>query len=109
MSNPTSNPAPEISQLDPVAVFSALGSKVRLPVIKVLADGRIMSVPQIAAMFGRNRDGISRQMRVLDAAGVVKQYLGEDRRLAVYQIPAAFRPSPGVLDFGFCRVDVNEL
>ena len=95
--------------MDPVAVFSALGSNVRWPVIRTLADGRQMTTNEVAAMLRRDPDGVGQHLRVLDAAGVAKGYVGEDRRLVVYQIPAVFRPSPGVLDFGFCRIDLNQL
>ena len=106
-----SNPIPlrRLPLLDPVAVFAALGSKVRWPVIQTLADGRQMTTNEVAKMLRRDPDGVGQHLRVLDAAGIAKAYVGEDRRLVIYQIPAVFRPSPGVLDFGFCRIDLNQL
>jgi len=109
MNDPTPNLRPRLPQLDPVAVFAALGSKVRWPVIQTLADGRQMTTNEVARMLRRDPDGVGQHLRVLDAAGVAKAYIGEDRRVVIYQIPAVFRPSPGVLDFGFCRVDLNQL
>ena len=104
-------PAPPVEppKLEPVAVLSALGSEVRWPIIKMLADGRVMSVGQIAAALGRDIDGIGRQMKVMFAAGVVEADLGKDRRQIVYQIPAASRQVAGVLDFGFCVIDLKKV
>ena len=117
MSQPTPNP-PEnqpatpsaaAPKLDPVAVLFALGSDVRWPIVKLLADGRTLSVGQAASAVGRDIDGVGRQLKVLGDAGVVIAFAGEDRRQTVYQIPAARRPSPGVLDYGFCVLDLNKL
>lgn len=112
-SNPPASQPPvppaEPPKLNPVAVLSALGSEVRWPIIKMLADGRVMSVSQIAAALGRDLDGIGRQLKVMFNAGVVESDLGEDRRQIVYQIPAARRAVPGVLDYGFCVIDLKKV
>lgn len=42
-------------------------------------------------------------------AGVLDFLRGEDRRQAVFQIPAAYRTTPGFLDFGFCVVDLKKV
>ena len=110
MSDPTSNPTagqtatpPAVPpKLDPVAVLFALGSEVRWPLVKMLADGRKLSISEAAAALGRDLDGVGRQLKVLRAAGVVEAFAGTDRRQTIYQVPAVFRPAPGVMDFGFC-------
>jgi hypothetical protein len=107
-SQPPAPPA-EPPKLNPVAVLSALGSEIRWPIIKMLADGRVMSVGQIAAALGRDIDGIGRQMKVMFNAGVVETDFGQDRRQTVYQIPAVRRQVPGVLDYGFCVIDLKKL
>ena len=100
---------PVLPRLDPVAVFFALGSGVRLPIIRMLANGEALSVGAIAGALGRDIDGVGKQLFVLRNAGVVSAAYGEDRRQTIYQIPANLRPAPGVLDVGFARIDVRQL
>ena len=100
---------PVVSKLDPVSVFSALGSEVRLAIVKMLAEGRRLSIGEIAAALGRDVDGVGKQMLVLYRAGLVEAMAGEDRRQTVYQMGAAFRATPGVLDFWVARVDLSRL
>ena len=109
MSDSKSNPPVELPKLDPVAVLFALGSKIRWPIVKMLADGRAMNTTEVAAAFGRDLDGVGKQLRLLAAAGVVNAYSGKDRRHSVYSIPAARRRAPGVLDYGFCVIDLNKV
>lgn len=96
--------AEALPMLDPVAVFAALGSEVRWPILQRLADGQAWAVTDLAAAFGREADGIGRQLQVLLRAGVVEMSIGEDRRTSMYRIPERYRREPGVLDFGVCRV-----
>jgi len=98
----------ELPKLDPVAALFALGSDVRWRMIKLLADGRVMSTSEVATAFERDLDGIGKQLRVLAAAGVVDGHAGEDRRQSVYSIPATRRPAPGIIDYGFCVIDLNK-
>jgi hypothetical protein len=108
MNDSTPNPPVGLPKLDPVAVHFALGSDVRWPIVKLLADGRALNTSEVAAAFGRDLDGIGKQLHVLAAAGVVALQRGKDQRQAVYSIPAARRPAPGVLDYGFCVIDLNK-
>ncbi len=103
------NPPAATPRLDPVAVFFALGSDVRWPILKLLADGRKMSTGEVAATLGRDLDGVGKQLKVMAAAGVLDFLRGEDRRQAVFQIPAAYRTTPGVLDFGCCVVNLRKV
>ena len=107
--NESATPTPGIPKLDPVSALSALGSEVRWPIVKLLADGRKLSISEAAAAVGGGVDAVSRQLKVLANSGVVGAFAGEDRRQTVYQIPAAFRPAPNVLDFGFCLVRLDKL
>lgn len=92
-------------KLDPVAVFFALGSDVRWPLLKLIANGEPYSVSEIAAALKRDMDGVGRHLRVLEAAGMVTHgYGAEDRRRVVYVIPEVFRQTPGHFDFGCCVV-----
>ena len=58
--NEPATPSVAIPKLDPVWVLFALGSEVRWPIIKMLADGRTMSIGQVASALGRDIDGIGR-------------------------------------------------
>ena len=85
------------------AVLLALANDDRWAIMRLLADGRFMSVSQVAAALNRKFDGVSKTLLVLCDAGVITPYRGQDARNILYQIPAVFRSTPGVLDFGFCR------
>lgn len=100
-----SNPA----ILNPVDVFFALGSVVRWPIIKLLADGQARSISDIRAVVGSTAENISKQLRVLLDAVVMENRPGEDRRQSVFSIPAACRATPAVLDFGFCAIDLKKV
>ena len=97
------------ARLDPVAALFALGSPVRWPLIKLLADGRTLSITEAAEMIGCTRENMGKQFGVLINAGVVDVREGEDRRHTLIQIPAARRPAPGVIDYGFCRIDLKQV
>lgn len=100
----TTPPAPPTParQLDPVTFFFALGSVARWQMVRWLADGRSASVSEIAAAMDLDRDVTAKQLRVLRDAGVLESCDGTDRRQTRYQIPAAFRATPGVIDYGLC-------
>ncbi|MEN9573929.1 MAG: Helix-turn-helix domain [Verrucomicrobiota bacterium] len=106
--NPPPNPPAAAPKLNPVDVFFALGSDVRWAIVQMLADGRKMSTGEVATALGRKLDGMGKQLKVMSDAGVLDFLRGEDRRQAVFQIPAAYRTTPGVLDFGFCVVDLKK-
>ncbi len=94
--------------LDPVKVFFALGSEVRWPIVKLLADGQARSISEIRSVAGSTAENISKQLRVLLVAGILANRPGEDRRQSVFYIPDAYRATPGVLDFGFCVVKLDK-
>jgi DNA-binding transcriptional ArsR family regulator len=99
----------DTAKLEPVAMFFALASHGRWPIVRFLADGRAASVSEIGAAIGLERDLTAKQLRVLRDAGVLESRDGEDRRQTLYQIPAARRPSPGVIDYGFCVLHMDKL
>ena len=100
-------PVPGIPQLKPVDVFFALASDVRWAIIGMLADGRTLTATQVAAVLGRDFDGVAKQLRVMRECGVLAWCNGEDRRLTFFYIPAENRRVPGVLDYGVCTVRVE--
>lgn len=109
MSNSTSaSPvvAESSSQLNPIAVFSALGSKIRWPIIQLLADGTPRTATDVASALGRDFDGVSKHLKVMRDAGVVDAGPGEDRRLLFFSIPPENRREAGVLDYGICTIRV---
>lgn len=99
----------DIPTLDPVTVMAALGSEVRWPIVQLLADGQARNISEIRAVAGTTAENISKQLRVLLVAGILENRPGEDRRQSVFTIPAAYRTKPGVLDFGFCVIDLKKM
>lgn len=104
------SPAPvsTLPQLNPVDVFFALGSEVRWPIVKLLADGSEKNISDIRAVVGSTAENISKQLRMMVVAGVLENRPGADRRQSVFFIPAARRATPGVLDFGFCLLKLDK-
>ncbi len=88
--------------LDPKKVLSALGNELRWEMVKLLADGSALHAAAVARHFDRDFDGISKHLRILRSAGVLKSKRSEDRRVEQYYIPAEFRQIHGQIDLGFC-------
>lgn len=105
--NPSATAVASQPKLDPVRAMAALGSPFRWPIIQLLADGREMSITQGAATAGCTVVNFSKHLGVMLAAGIVECRQGEDRRQTIFSIPAARRPAPGVIDYGFCKLDVR--
>jgi hypothetical protein len=101
--------AENLPKLDPVAVMLALGSDVRLAIVRKLADGRTLNVTEATALFKQTPESVGKHLKVLRAAGVVEWNPGADRRQSVFSIPATRRPAPGILNYGFCVIDLNKL
>lgn len=87
--------------------FAALGNPLRWQMIKMLADGRALSATDVARVLKRDFDGVSKHLRLLRRAGVVQSRRGTDRRLELFFIPEANRPEPGILVWGFVRLDIR--
>jgi len=98
-----------IPTLDPVTVMAALGSEVRWPIVKLLADGQARNISEIRSVVGSTAENISKQLRVLLNAGLLENRPGEDRRQSVFTIPAVYRATPGQLDLGFCVIDLKKV
>ena len=99
----------DLPKLKIADVMFALGSEVRWPIVQLLADGRARNISEIRAVAGSTAENISKQLRVLSSAGILENRPGEDRRQSVFSIPAAYRATPGVLDFGFCVIDLKKV
>ena len=89
------------------AFFAALSNPVRWHMVKMLVDGKAMSASQFATELKRDFDGLSKHLRVLRDAGVIRSQPGEDGRFQMFDIHAENRPEPGVLQWGIVRLDLR--
>jgi len=97
------------AQLDPVSVFFALGSKVRWPIIQLLADGTPRTATDVASALGRDFDGVSKHLKLMAEAGVVLSELGDDRRYVFFSIPPENRREAGLVNYGICTIRVSTV
>jgi DNA-binding transcriptional ArsR family regulator len=114
MSTPASLPsAPEcVTLLEHAAVLPAIADPMRHALLCALADGQPQSVNDLAARFNRSPDGISKHLRVLRQARLIRAVTppGSDGRKQFHELPALFRSRDHegkiVLDFGTVLVRV---
>jgi len=106
--------APEsVSVLEPDAVLPAVSDSVRHALLCLLADGRPRSVNDLAARLHRSPDAISKHLRVLRNARLIRGVTpaGSDGRKQFHELPALFRSRDNagktVLDFGTVLVRVD--
>jgi DNA-binding transcriptional ArsR family regulator len=101
--------APIQANIDPVTVFAALGSPIRWRLMKMMANGKMLSASQASDALGRHQlDSLIKHLQVLRDAGLVNSKRNEqDRRSQLYYIPEVWRTEPDVLDFGFCILDLS--
>lgn len=57
---------------DPAQVFAALGDRTRLMLVVKLSDGQSRSIIQLTADFRLTRQAVTKHLRVLEQAGVVR-------------------------------------
>lgn len=63
------------------AVFAALGDGTRLALLTRLSDGRDRSIATLAADTALTRQAVTKHLRVLEGAGLVRQQpVGRERR-----------------------------
>lgn len=99
-------PVPAKPTLDPVSVFAALGQPVRWRALQLMAEGEVVYPQKLARQMDAHFDTVAKHLRLLLATGAVAARDGEpDTRFTCYYIPEAFRPEPGVVDYGFARLD----
>ena len=93
MSNPeraeeTGNPAP---------VFAALGDPTRLALLSRLTEGRPRSIAQLTGGLGLTRQAITKHLRVLEQAGIVRSdRVGRESRFTY--VPESIEPVRSYLD-----------
>ena len=61
-----------MSLAEPAARFAALGDPARLRLVVRLADGASLSIAALSADAGMSRQGVSKHLRVLEGAGLVR-------------------------------------
>lgn len=93
---------------DPSLFFAALGNPFRWQIVQMLAGGEALSSTEVARRVGREFDGVNKHLRVLCDAGVVACKPGEDRRFGLCYIADSVRAKPGVLDYGFCTIQLPQ-
>jgi DNA-binding transcriptional ArsR family regulator len=70
------------------SVFAALGDETRLSVLAQLANGRAQSISSLTAGTRLTRQGVTKHLRVLEGAGVVRSIrVGRESQFA-------FEPKP---------------
>ena len=100
---PTPPPRPS---LNPAAVHNALGNEMRYEMVRLLSDGRCMSVTMLTEHFKADYENVSKHCRVLLQAGVIGLRAGGDLRCRWYEIPPACRTSATVIDYGVCLLRI---
>lgn len=69
---------------DPAPVFAALGDATRLRLLSRLSDGRPRSITALSDGFDLTRQGVTKHLRVLQDAGVVRsERVGRESRYVI--------------------------
>lgn len=99
--------APEaVTLLEADAVLAAICDPVRHALLGRLAGGESLSVMELAGKLGRPADGISKHLKILRAARLIRftNPTGADGRKQHHEVPALFRSRDAagktLLDFG---------
>ncbi len=87
--------------------FAALGNPLRWEMLKLMVKHGPLCATQLATMLKRDFDGVSKHLRVMRTAGVVRAIPGEDRRLLFFAVPTVNHLEPGLLDYGTVRLDLR--
>ena len=83
-----SNPGTTSDKIDPARVFAALGDSTRLELVSRLTDGKARSISQLADGLSLTRQGVTKHLRVLEKAGVVKSSsVGRESRFIFVPAP----------------------
>ena len=88
----TSAPPPPLETLLP-----AIGHPVRFRMLRALSAGEPLTIAELAAAAGCSYQAGVKHLVTLREAGAVVQGRGW-----LYQVPAAYRPVAGQLDYGHC-------
>ncbi len=92
-----SSPDATAARHDPAQVFAALGDPSRLLLVRKLADGEPRSIIGLAADFPLTRQAITKHLRVLEEAGIVRSdRVGRESRFSY--VPEAINDARSYLD-----------
>ncbi len=92
-----SSPETHAQHVDPAAVFAALGEPTRLQLVSRLSDGESRSIAQLSDGFGMTRQGVTKHLRVLEQAGLVRSSrIGRENRFTF--VPEPIRDIRSYLD-----------
>ena len=58
-------------EIEPAALFAALGDPTRLKLVDTLSDGAARSISELSGGFGTSRQAITKHLKVLESAGLV--------------------------------------
>lgn len=99
-----------MSKFNCITAMKALGDENRLRIIRLLMEEQC-SVGEIVKAVGMTQYNVSKHLRILREAGLVKQE--KNRQQRIYTLAAAFskhlRESRNVLDLGCCQFDFSKL
>ena len=102
--------AVEAPRVDPRTLFSVLTHPIRLKLLKLMADGRMLSATEAASLMHRDIDIVIQHLRILKNAGLLSWKPSEqDARFLFYYLKPEWRPQPNVLDFGFCKIQLSAI
>lgn len=103
---PPASPAPLPARpaFDPVTVLFALGSEIRWPAMKLLAQGKPLRAFDVAQTLRRDIDTVNRQLKILCETGLLQMSDGQDRRYTYFTIVPGLMNPPGQLNLGFATI-----
>ena len=68
---------------NPAPVFAALGDATRLELVSRLIDGQPLSIAQLADCLDLTRQGVTKHLRVLQRAGIIRaKSIGRESRFS---------------------------
>jgi len=103
-------PAVQAPRVDPRTLFYVLSHPIRLKLLKLMADGRMLTATEAASLMHRDIDIVIQHLRVLKNAGLLDWKPSEqDARFLLYYLKPEWRPQPDVFDFGFCKIQVSAI
>ena len=79
------------------SVFAALGDATRLKLVSRLNDGKTRSIAQLADGFELTRQGVTKHLRVLERAGIVRSTTVGRESQFVY-VPGAVKHATSYLE-----------
>ena len=83
-----SNPSTAGALKNPAPVFAALGDSTRLKLVGRLVDGEPRSIAQLADGLDLTRQGVTKHLRVLQRAGIVRaKSVGRESRFTYVPEP----------------------